>query len=198
MSIGSAVFLQVTLDSAYTLQWEKTCPPKLPLPMRGSMPIADTWFYGPIRVQNSNSNGIRSVHQFCSAHIVESNRHTQTRLSIVPSCLTYISYERQWVKFCWLHDRLAVTQSRLLGKVSQERTLIFGDNTMKGRWKSESSDFHLPFIVLSPKMGWWVQGFRSSVSDSFHTIALWCGRNLHAKTRSICYLATGPAAYTAL
>jgi len=89
MSIGSAVFLQVTLDSAYTLQWEKTCPPKLPLPMRGSMPIADTWFYGPIRVQNSNSNGIRSVHQFCSAHIVESNRHTQTRLSIVAVWHTY-------------------------------------------------------------------------------------------------------------
>ena len=45
ITIGSAVFAQVTPDCSYTLQWGAPFPSKLPLPM-GDLD-AHTWSFGP-------------------------------------------------------------------------------------------------------------------------------------------------------
>ena len=47
ISIGSAVLLQLTIFSPFTLQWCGTCPRKLPLSLGGSAPSPNTWFRWP-------------------------------------------------------------------------------------------------------------------------------------------------------
>jgi len=60
ITIGSAVFAQVTTECPYTLQWAPL-PPKLPLPMGESGHPSDALFPGPTRVLNPNSISIGSA-----------------------------------------------------------------------------------------------------------------------------------------
>jgi len=53
MSIGSAVFAQLTVEHPYTLQWAALSPSKFPHPM-GIWTPSNAWFFGPARVINPN------------------------------------------------------------------------------------------------------------------------------------------------
>jgi len=74
MSIGSAVFLQLT--GSLTLQWGGPCPvpPKTAPTPEGSGP--NTWFLGPTRVHNPNDISIGS--SVSAGLTVVSNRQTDT------------------------------------------------------------------------------------------------------------------------
>jgi len=65
ISIGSAVFAQITTECRYTLQWTSPSPLKLPLPMGDLEPPSNTWFPGPIRPHNPNGILIGSA-IFCT------------------------------------------------------------------------------------------------------------------------------------
>jgi len=69
ISVGSAVSPQLTRDSAYTLQWSGTCPPKLPLPhlIHGSC----GW-----PIDSTTQTAYRLVHPFLSNE--QTHKHTQT------------------------------------------------------------------------------------------------------------------------
>jgi len=55
ISIGSAVFEQITAECRYTLQRAAPSPLKLPLPMGDlDRPPSNTWFLGPIQAHNQN------------------------------------------------------------------------------------------------------------------------------------------------
>jgi len=55
-----SVFAQVTAECPYTLQWAPL-PPKLSLPMRGSGPLPNRWFLGPIQAHNPHGISISSA-----------------------------------------------------------------------------------------------------------------------------------------
>jgi len=62
ISIGSAVFAQMTAECPYTLQLDAPFPSsKLPLPMGGSGTPSNTWFPGPTQVINPNGISISSA-----------------------------------------------------------------------------------------------------------------------------------------
>ena len=63
ISIGSAVFAQLTGEGRYSLQLAAPSPSplKLCLPIRRSGPTSNTWFFGPIRVHNPNGISIGSA-----------------------------------------------------------------------------------------------------------------------------------------
>jgi len=72
ISIGSAVSPQLTRDSAYTLQWSETCPPKLPLPhlIHGSC----GW-----PIDSTTQTAYRLVHPFLyGSRLCPIDRHTNT------------------------------------------------------------------------------------------------------------------------
>jgi len=54
ISIGSAVFAQMTAECPYTLQWDAPSPLKIAPFHGGSGPPSNTWFLGPTRVLNPN------------------------------------------------------------------------------------------------------------------------------------------------
>jgi len=54
ISIGSAVFAQMTAQCPYTLQWDAPFPLKIALSHGRSGPPSITWFPGPTRVLNPN------------------------------------------------------------------------------------------------------------------------------------------------
>ena len=58
MWIGSAVSMQLSRESTYTLQWGWICPPKLPLPL-GDPP--NVWLLVPTRVHNPSGISIGSA-----------------------------------------------------------------------------------------------------------------------------------------
>jgi len=58
ISIGSAVFAQMTAEWPYTLQCGAPFPSKLSIPMGGIWTPSNTWFLGPIRVPNPNGISI--------------------------------------------------------------------------------------------------------------------------------------------
>jgi len=60
ISIGSAVFTQLTAERPYTLQWTPFSPSKLPIPM-GDLGPSFKWFLGPTRVLNPNYFSIGSA-----------------------------------------------------------------------------------------------------------------------------------------
>ena len=60
MRVDLAVFAQVIAECPYTWLWAPLSP-KLPLPMGGSGPPSNTWFFGPIRVVNPNGISIGSA-----------------------------------------------------------------------------------------------------------------------------------------
>jgi len=60
ITIGSAVFTQVTVECSYTLQWDAPFPSKLPLP-RGIWTPSNAWLPGPTRVLNPNGISIGSA-----------------------------------------------------------------------------------------------------------------------------------------
>jgi len=58
ISIGSAVFAQMTVECPYTLQWDAQSPPKIcPFPW-GIWTPSNTWFPGPTQVLNPNRSSI--------------------------------------------------------------------------------------------------------------------------------------------
>jgi len=61
ITIGSAVFAQMTAECPYTLQWAAPPPSKLPIPMEASGPPSNTWFPAPTRVLNQNAISIGSA-----------------------------------------------------------------------------------------------------------------------------------------
>ena len=61
ISIGSAVFAQMTAECAYTLQWDASSPPQnCPFPW-GNWTPSNTWFHGPTWVLNPNGISIGSA-----------------------------------------------------------------------------------------------------------------------------------------
>jgi len=60
ISIGSAVFAQLTAELLYALQWAASFPSNLPLPM-GIWTSSNTWFLGLTRVHNPNGMSICSA-----------------------------------------------------------------------------------------------------------------------------------------
>jgi len=60
ISIGSAVFAQITIECPYTLQWDAAFLQKLLLPL-GIWTPSNTWFPGPTEVVNPNSISIGSA-----------------------------------------------------------------------------------------------------------------------------------------
>ena len=58
ISIGLAVFAQMTAESPYALQWDAPFPLKISPFHGGSRPPSNTWFLGLSRVLNSNSISI--------------------------------------------------------------------------------------------------------------------------------------------
>jgi len=112
--IASAISLQLTIFSHYTLQWGGTCPPKLPIPLGKSGPWPNTWFLGPTRVHNPNWMSIGSA--ILHASQLVSNRHTHTQtdrpryicsnrphlmVCIVMQPNSTISFN-SWLSFQWL------------------------------------------------------------------------------------------------
>jgi len=73
-SIVSAITLQLTVLSPYTLLRGGTCPPKLPLNLGGLGPSPNAWFLGFTRVHNTNSISIGSSVDAGLTFV--SNRHT--------------------------------------------------------------------------------------------------------------------------
>jgi len=61
ISIGSAVFAQLTAECPYTLQWAASSPLKTAPLHWGSGPLSKTWFLGPTRVHNPNGISIGSA-----------------------------------------------------------------------------------------------------------------------------------------
>jgi len=62
ISIGCAVFAQMTAECPYTLQWDAPfLLSKLPVPIGGSGPPSNTWFSGPTRVVKPNGISIGSA-----------------------------------------------------------------------------------------------------------------------------------------
>jgi len=59
-SVGSAGFAQLTAVSPCTLQWHPF-PSKLPIPIGGSGPPSNTWFFEPIQAHNPNGILISSA-----------------------------------------------------------------------------------------------------------------------------------------
>jgi len=62
ITIGSAVFAQVTAQRHHTLQWAAPSRSKLLLLMGGSGPRPNIWFLGPTRVLNPNGISIGSAY----------------------------------------------------------------------------------------------------------------------------------------
>jgi len=60
VSIGSAVFAQLTAYCPYTLQWTAPRPQNCPFPW-GCGPPSNTWYLEPTRVLNPNSISISSA-----------------------------------------------------------------------------------------------------------------------------------------
>jgi len=58
LSIGSAVFAQMTADCPYTLQWNVHSPLKIAPLHEGSGLPSNTWFLGPTQVLNPNGISI--------------------------------------------------------------------------------------------------------------------------------------------
>jgi len=58
ISIGSAVFAQMTIECPYTLQWDAPSLPKIAPSHGGSGAPSNTWFTGSTRVLNPNSISI--------------------------------------------------------------------------------------------------------------------------------------------
>jgi len=61
ISIGSALFAQVTAESPYTLKLAAPFPLKIAPMHGGSGPISNTWFLGPTWVYNPNGMSISSA-----------------------------------------------------------------------------------------------------------------------------------------
>jgi len=68
ISIGSAVFAQITAESRYTLQQAAHFPFKIPPSLGGSGPPSNTWFLGPTRVLIHTA--FRSVHPFLQGSLM--------------------------------------------------------------------------------------------------------------------------------
>ena len=77
MWIGSAVSMQLSRESTYTLQWGWICPPKLPLPL-GDPP--NVWLLAPTRVHNPSGISIGSA--IFAGLTVVSNRQTHRQTMI--------------------------------------------------------------------------------------------------------------------
>jgi len=60
-SIGSVIFAQMTAECLYSLQWFACFPLKTAPSHVGIWTSCSTWFIGPTRVRNANSNLIVSV-----------------------------------------------------------------------------------------------------------------------------------------
>jgi len=61
ISLGSAIFAQVTAECPYTLQWDAPSPLKIVSSHGGSGPPSNTWLPGPTRVLNPNGISIGSA-----------------------------------------------------------------------------------------------------------------------------------------
>jgi len=61
ISIGSAIFAQLTEESPYTLQWAVPFFLKIASLLGGSGPPSNAWFFGPTRVHNPNGISIGSA-----------------------------------------------------------------------------------------------------------------------------------------
>ena len=61
ISIDSAVFVQMTAECPYTLQWDAPFPLKIARSHGGSGPPSNTWFLRPTQVHNPNGTSIGSA-----------------------------------------------------------------------------------------------------------------------------------------
>jgi len=68
ISIGSAVFAQMTVEYPYTLQWDAPSPQKIAPSHGGSGPPSNTWSLGPPK--SSNQTASRSVQLFLQGWLV--------------------------------------------------------------------------------------------------------------------------------
>jgi len=66
ISIGSAVFAQLTAECPYTLQWAASFPQNCPFPW-GIWTSSNIWFLEPTRAHNPNGISIGST-VFVRAH----------------------------------------------------------------------------------------------------------------------------------
>jgi len=60
-SIGSAIFAQLTIDSAYTLQGVAPTPQNCSQPMDGYGPLSNKWYLAPTRTHKANGSSIASA-----------------------------------------------------------------------------------------------------------------------------------------
>jgi len=75
ISIGLAVFAQITAESPYTLQWDTTFPLKIALFHGGIWTPSNTWFLGLTR--GSTQTAPRSVQPFLQGSLVwQTDRQT--------------------------------------------------------------------------------------------------------------------------
>jgi len=78
ISIGSAVFAQMTAECRYTLQQDAPSPQNYQFPW-GIWSPSNTWFAGPTRVLNPKGIFIGSA-VFCRAHYCDRQTDRQTTL----------------------------------------------------------------------------------------------------------------------
>ena len=70
ISIGSAVFAQMTVEYPYTLQSNTPFPQKIAPFHGGSGSLSNTWFPGPTKVLNPNSISIGAVQPFLQGSLL--------------------------------------------------------------------------------------------------------------------------------
>ena len=80
MLIGLAVFLQLSGEYPYTLQWGGTCPPKLPLPLTDRGPNVKHDSLGP--PESTIQTVSRSVQPFCRAHHCDQQTDTDRQTTL--------------------------------------------------------------------------------------------------------------------
>jgi len=79
MSIGSAIFAQLTLQFPYTLKWAATPPPKKNAPSLGVCTHPIRGSLGPTK--SASQMASRSVQPFLQGSVSQSERNRQTDLA---------------------------------------------------------------------------------------------------------------------
>jgi len=100
ISIGSAVFAQMTAGCPYTLWWDAPSPLKIALSHGGSGPPSNTWFLGPTQVLSPNGILIGAAVFAGLTRVTDRQTDRQTdhaTQSVTAGCI-YIRSTAMWPK----------------------------------------------------------------------------------------------------
>jgi len=89
ISIGSAVFAQLTAESPYSLQWAAPFPVKIAPLAWGSGPLFNAWFCGPTRVCIPKDISIDSAF-LQGSRLWQTDRQTDHDTLSVTTCRIYV------------------------------------------------------------------------------------------------------------